>query len=593
MSEVPHLLVDWDGRWGGFVTSLRVVLSRSPGGERGSFVASGIPLRTPFTSLFVHCAVVFAWLFLSPWFFLLLPESIPISPPPGMAGETIYFFPAALPEIGDVGGARSGTAGRSGGRHAHHPLQTIIIARGLKVVDTIVDAPKLKLPLTHDRVANLLSFSGAAPAPPLDAVSRPLRQTVLPGSAPTPVAPAPDVAVPAPLRSLSAAAQFLPSAPPPLEIRNSLSRPAEAVVAAPRLDAVTRVPQLALPAGQMVPPVAPLVARNISDVSGSWATNAAAAVAPPKSAGGAGNGSGGGEPGSLAASESASGTGGHGFSSAGQGDGVGGGNAQGLIVSLNPGDKFGIPDGGADGSFAMSPTGSDTGGLGGSGGGAGIGHGSGPGSGAAGAGPGSGTTGTGPGAANVAVGISPLPGPGGAGQVNGTLALVPGVTIQGNVITIPSFASAPGGPSGPGAHTDPRRPPTIVVIASSRSGGGMNAYGALKGSRVYTTYIDTRIGTAVLQYSDPASHPGFETDLTPPEPMRTELGPDIKHAHVLVKCVMGKTGKLQNLRVLESPDPVLSARLLRALRQWLFRPAFKLDAAIDVDVILGFGITTR
>jgi len=177
--------------------------------------------------------------------------------------------------------------------------------------------------------------------------------------------------------------------------------------------------------------------------------------------------------------------------------------------------------------------------------------------------------------------------------VNGTLALVPGVTIQGNVITIPSFASAPGGPSGPGAHTDPRRPPTIVVIASSRSGGGMNAYGALKGSRVYTTYIDTRIGTAVLQYSDPASHPGFETDLTPPEPMRTELGADIKHARVLVKCVMGKTGKLQNLRVLESPDPVLSARLLKALRQWLFRPAFKLDAAINVDVILGFGITTR
>jgi len=71
MSEVPHLLVDWDGRWRGFVSSLRVVFSRSPGGERGSFVASGIALRAPFTSLFLHCALVFAWLLLSPWFFLL------------------------------------------------------------------------------------------------------------------------------------------------------------------------------------------------------------------------------------------------------------------------------------------------------------------------------------------------------------------------------------------------------------------------------------------------------------------------------------------------------------------------------------------
>jgi len=604
MSEVPHLLVDWDGRWRGFVSSLRVVFSRSPGGEQGSFVASGIALRTPFASLFLHCALVFAWMLLSPWFFLLFPASIPISPLRMVPEETVYFFPAALPQIGDVGGARSGAEGRPGGKHAFHPLQTIRIARGPQAVDTIVDAPKLNLPRTHDRVANLLAFSGAAPAPPVDAVSRPLRQTALPGFAPTPVAPATEVAVSAPLRAMSGAAQFLPSAPSPIpqtEIRNSLTRsaPANTVVAVPPLDLVTRVPKLALPAAQTVPPVAPLVARNISDVPGSWAADAAT-VAPPKPAGAAGpagatgSGSGAGQPESPAASQFASGAVGHGASSGGEGDGVGGGNAQGLIVSLNPGDKLGIPDGDAKGSLAMSPAGRDRGGLGGSGGGEGIGRGSGPGSGASGAGPGSGSTGTGPGSANAAVGLSPLPGPGGAGQVAGTLALVPGVTIQGNVITIPSFAAAPASPTaGPSAYTGPRRPPTVVVIASSRAGGGMNAYGALKGSRVYTTYIDTRIGTAVLQYSDPASHPGFEIDLTPPEPMLTELAPDIKSAHVVVKCVMEKTGKLRDLRVLESQDPELAVRLVTALRQWLFRPAFKRDAAIDVEAILGFGITTR
>ncbi len=605
MSEVPQLLVDWDGRWRGFVSSFRVVFSRSPGGERGSYVASGIALRTPFASLFLHCALVFAWLLLSPWFFLLFPTTVPITPLRMVPGETVYFFPVALPEIGDVGGARSGAEGRPGGKHAFHPLQTIRIARGPKAVDTIVDAPKLNLPRTRDRVANLLAFSGAAPAPPVDAVSRPLRQTALPGSAPTPVAPAPDVAVSAPLRSMSGAAQFQPSAPPPIpqtEIRNALSRsaPADAVVAAPPLDLVTRVPKLALPTAQTVPPVAPLVARNISDVLGSWAADAATAVAPPKPAeaagpaGATGSGPGGGPPGSPAASQSASGTAGHGVSSAGQGDGAGGSNAQGLIVSLNPGDKLGIPDGDANGSLAMSPGGRDTGGLGGSGGGAGLGHGSGPGSGAAGVGPGSGATGTGPGAANAEAGISHSPGPGGAGQGSGTVAFVPGVTIQGGVITIPSFGS---GSAIPSAATipplGPRRPPAVVVIATSRAGGGLNAYGALRGSRVYTTYIDTPIGTAVLQYSDPASHPGFEIDLTPPEPMQAELTADLKCARVVVKFVMEKTGKLRDFRVLESQDPELAARLVRALRQWLFRPAFKQDAAIDVEAILGFGITTR
>jgi len=372
------------------------------------------------------------------------------------------------------------------------------------------------------------------------------------------------------------------------------------VVAAPPLDTVTRVPKLALPVAQTVPPAAPMAARNISDVPGSWAANAAAAVAEPKSAeapkpaGGTGSGSGSGQPGSLAAAQPVSGPGGHGFSSTGQGEGVGGDDAQGMIVSLNPGNKLGIPDGDANGSLAMSPEGRDAGGLGGSGGGGGIAHGSGPGSGAAGAGPGSGTTGTGPGAANAAVGISPLPGPGGSGRVNGTLALVPGVTIQGNVITIPSFAAAPGVTTTvPHTPTGPRQPPTVVVIASSRAGGGMNVYGALKGSRVYTNYIETRIGTAVLQYSDPASHPGFETDLTPPEPVRTQLAPDIKSTRVVLKCVLGKSGRLRDLRILEAADSELAAQLIRGLRQWLFRPAFKRDAAIDVDAILGFGITTR
>jgi len=606
MSEVPNLLVAWEGRWHGFASSLPVVFSRSPAGGRGSYVASGIALRRPLASLVVHCVLLFAWWSLSPWLFLLFPTKIPLLPLRLVAGDTIYYFPAAFPETSDVGGARSGIQGRPGGRHAYHPSQTIRIARGPKPVDTIVDAPKLTLPRTRDRVANLLAFSGAAPRPPVEAVSRPLGKAGPLNYAPTPVAPAPEVAVNGALRTQPAldAAQFQPTPPPPIpqtEIRNSLhsSRSSDVAVAAPEITALARVPKLALPAAETVPPVAPSVSRRISDVSGASVASASATASLPPSGGTAapGGASGGGvgeQSETPAASPTHGGAAGRGSSSAGDGSGAGGGDAEGLIVSLNPGNTLGIPPGDASGSLAMSPAGKEEGGLGGSGGGGSIGNGSGPGSGAAGAGPGSGSTGSGPGAANAAAGISASPGPGGAGQGSGKGAFVPGVTIQGGVITIPSFGSGAAIPSAAVvAPLGPRRPPAVVVVATSRAGGGLNAYGALRGSRVYTTYIETAIGTAVLQYSDPTSHPGFETDLTPPEPLRVQLPPDLKSLHLVVKFVMDKLGNLRELQLLESATPDSVAPFLRALQHWQFRPALRANVPIDVEAILGFGINTR
>ena len=61
-------------------------------------------------------------------------------------------------------------------------------------------------------------------------------------------------------------------------------------------------------------------------------------------------------------------------------------------------------------------------------------------------------------------------------------------------------------------------------MGTSRSGGALNLYGKLKGEKVYTIYIDTWLGTAVMEYADPASaaHP-YAEDLVAPEPMRAEL----------------------------------------------------------------------
>ena len=121
------------------------------------------------------------------------------------------------------------------------------------------------------------------------------------------------------------------------------------------------------------------------------------------------------------------------------------------------------------------------------------------------------TSGTGPGSNETAnKGISPFPGTGGAGKGGSAPSAMPGVSVSGgsnNTITLPSFG--PDGKSpGDSAHSSAlknQQGPGITVVATSRSGGAFNYYGALKGDKVYTIYIDTVLGTAVMQFADPKS----------------------------------------------------------------------------------------
>ena len=75
--------------------------------------------------------------------------------------------------------------------------------------------------------------------------------------------------------------------------------------------------------------------------------------------------------------------------------------------------------------------------------------------------------------------------------------------------------------TGPGrSSTNAHGGPGYTVKATSSSGGVFNRYGQLKGDN-YSIYIETSLGTAVMQYADAASaaHP-YSGDLTAPEPMR-------------------------------------------------------------------------
>jgi hypothetical protein len=131
-------------------------------------------------------------------------------------------------------------------------------------------------------------------------------------------------------------------------------------------------------------------------------------------------------------------------------------------------------------------------------------------------------------------------------------------------------------------------------VASSRSGGAFNFYGALKGDPVYTIYFETALGTAVLQYADPTSAQHvYSQELSAPELLHADLPAGLTSARMVIACILSPTGVLRNVRVLEAGPAPTGAKVLAALPGWKFKPAFRGDQPVEVNAILGFNIDTR
>jgi hypothetical protein len=280
--------------------------------------------------------------------------------------------------------------------------------------------------------------------------------------------------------------------------------------------------------------------------------------------------------------------------------GGGNGDTTGVVVSAQPGSNVGMPGNGGKGSLAMSPSGGDKPGLGGSGGGTGLVHGEGPGSSLTGEGAGAGKPGSGHAAdLNSRGGISPTPGPGGAGSAPTGSPAVPGVDIRGgsSIVTLPSFGSE-------GSSNDPNLPgrssvkaqqgPAITIVATSRSGGAFDFYGKLAGDN-YTVYVDTAIGTVVMQFAeaDPAAAAAHAGALIGPQGLRTNLPADLPHARIVIKCKLDASGNLRNLQVLEPGPAAMTAKIMAVLPSWKFRPAMRGVQPVEVNAILGFNIDTN
>jgi outer membrane biosynthesis protein TonB len=176
---------------------------------------------------------------------------------------------------------------------------------------------------------------------------------------------------------------------------------------------------------------------------------------------------------------------------------------------------------------------------------------------------------------------------------------MPGVSVSGGgskIVTLPSFGADPGGPGIVGRSDANRHQegPGITVVATSRSGGAFNFYGALKGDKVYTIYIDTALGTAVMQFADPTStaHP-YAEDLTAPQPMRADLPANLRRSRLVIACVLDRGGTLKNARVLQPGATDVTNRVMAALSSWKFRPALRGNQPVEVNAIVGFDIDTR
>lgn len=554
MTRAPQveLLIPWESWSQRWRHGLGPALGRSA--PRWSGECEFSPARTAgmglsgAAHLALSVALVFAVAYPGP------PQTVVLKPFDPAEYEVKILTAPYLPQMEDAGGAESGVEGRSGGREAYHPRQVIRVARGVAEVDKVIEAPKLRLPMTSEAIANVIVVPRVLPTVPVTAnrsVPKGLEQL-----APDAVAPSVDVLAAQSQRTLDLAVEVVPPSPETTTSRAPVVRGLDAPeVVAPTVDvAELQIPArtVDMPALEVARPAVPS-ARADAD----RANENEDAIA--------------------------------GRSPAGSPDG--GATDGGFVLSPQAGSMVGTSSSTA-GALAMSPSGSGTVGLGGSGGGTGTGIGTGPGSGRAGAGPGAGKTGTGRGDSAVARGgLTPGAGPGGTGSGSRAGSL-PGVTIRGGNVTLPSFATAQPGAAAPA--TDRRNRPPLTVVATARSGGALATYGKFGGARVYTIYIDTKGGTAVLQYSEMArkGSESFDVDLTAPEPLYFPV-PEKVGSRILVSCTLGEDGKLRDMRIVEGATSDVAASLSDALADWVFRPVMRGETPIAVQAMVGFSVDTK
>ena len=305
--------------------------------------------------------------------------------------------------------------------------------------------------------------------------------------------------------------------------------------------------------------------------------------------------------------------------------GIGPGNGNGTetgpaTAGSGTGTGTGTGGTGGGGGSGSGEGGGGGGGTGtGSGTGSGVGPGSGTGSGGSGTGSGYGINGTGGGGTGTGTGTGSGSGPGrghGTGEGSGTgtgagsgpgTGPFPGISIMGG-------SGASGASSRPGSRTrtppGPRGSYGMTIVATASSGGGLRDYGIFRNESVFTVYIEMTHSpdpapSWTLQYAllrRPGTNStitlggsvGMSDQIVAPFPINKEI-PQLpeeivakNHARlVVVYAEISNDGKVENTRIIQSPNPLLNQPVLAALAKWTFRPAEMNGAPVAVKALFG------
>lgn len=227
------------------------------------------------------------------------------------------------------------------------------------------------------------------------------------------------------------------------------------------------------------------------------------------------------------------------------------------------------------------------------GGGSNIGAGPGNGSGHAGLGGTSGVgTGSDSGPAGRGSGNTGVPG-GSGGTGNSSF---PGVSIGSATPAINAAGAPP-------KVAMPRGTYGMTIVASSASGGGVGDFGIFKNEIVYTVYLDVAEPDHArpkwtLQYA--STIPGANANVVAPFPITKEyprLPQQVLSRNIgrklVVTGLITKEGKVDSLRVIQSPNPLLIQPVLDCLTKWSFQAAETNGEQVAVKFVLGIPITAE
>lgn len=195
-----------------------------------------------------------------------------------------------------------------------------------------------------------------------------------------------------------------------------------------------------------------------------------------------------------------------------------------------------------------------------------------------------------------------------SGAVGKPKSAFPGITI------LPSGA----GPSTVSVRGNPVPLQTsygMTIVSTESSGGGLPQFGVFANEQIYTVYLDMRrtpseiapswtLEYAVLKRPDGSERPASDPSrtyqgLVPPFPVAKELPiwpPELIDKYpkrrLIVYAVINKEGKMEQLAIKESPDPLLDEPVLTALRKWSFRAAQSGGENVAVKALFGIPVAS-